>query len=167
MEQAGDKQMLEELKTAMMEAVHEFFEDRISLDASSGNVEHKLQLATAALLLSMVKADRQTRVDELQSVKRAIEAAFDLSEEETHRLVRLSEEQVKVPGAFAEFTHLIDVEFDAEQKKAIVTMLWQVAYADAELSASEEYLVRKLAGHLHVPLVDFLDAKIKARDLFE
>ena len=167
MTQLGDKEMLEELKSAMMDAVHDFFEERIALEAENGSVDHKLQLATAVLLLSMTKVDRQTRVDEVKAVKRAIEAAFDLSEDETHRLVRLSEEQIKVPGALGEFTRLIDEEFDAEQKKTIIMMLWQVAFADAELEASEEYLVRKVSGMLHVPLADFLDAKIRARDQFE
>jgi uncharacterized tellurite resistance protein B-like protein len=41
-----------------------------------------------------------------------------------------------------------------------------VAYADAQLVASEEYLVRKVADLLNVPLADFLDAKIRARDSF-
>ena len=53
-----------------------------------------------------------------------------------------------------------------EQKKTVVRYLWQVAFADAQLLPSEEYLVRKIADLLHVPQADFLDAKIKARDAF-
>jgi uncharacterized tellurite resistance protein B-like protein len=44
--------------------------------------------------------------------------------------------------------------------------LWQVAFADAQLVASEEYIVRKIADLIHVPLADFLAAKIEARDSF-
>ncbi|HLE69996.1 MAG TPA: TerB family tellurite resistance protein, partial [Vicinamibacteria bacterium] len=65
-----------------------------------------------------------------------------------------------------EFTGLVDANYTAEQKKALVQYLWQVAFADAQLVASEEYLVRKIADLLNVPLADFLDAKIKARDTF-
>ena len=48
----------------------------------------------------------------------------------------------------------------------MVQYLWQVAFADAQLLPSEEYLVRKLSELLHVPKADFLDAKTKARDAF-
>ena len=53
-----------------------------------------------------------------------------------------------------------------EQKKLLVEQMWRVAFADAEILAHEEYLVRKVAGLLHLPLADFLEAKIRARDAF-
>jgi uncharacterized tellurite resistance protein B-like protein len=39
-----------------------------------------------------------------------------------------------------------------------------VAFADAEKDAHEEQMVRRIAGLLHVPHPDFIDAKIKARE---
>jgi uncharacterized tellurite resistance protein B-like protein len=45
----------------------------------------------------------------------------------------------------------------------VVELLWLVAFADADKHAHEEHLVRKIAGLLHVPHPDFIDAKIKAR----
>ena len=45
----------------------------------------------------------------------------------------------------------------------MVELLWLVAFADAEKHAHEEHLVHKIAGLLHVPHPDFIDAKIKAR----
>jgi uncharacterized tellurite resistance protein B-like protein len=53
-----------------------------------------------------------------------------------------------------------------EQKKLVVELMWRVAFADAEILAHEEYLVRKVSEQLHVPLADFIEAKIKARDDF-
>lgn len=65
-----------------------------------------------------------------------------------------------------QFTELIDKHYTPEQKKLVVQYLWQVAFADAQLVATEEYIVRKISDLLHVPLADFLDAKITARDSF-
>ena len=59
-----------------------------------------------------------------------------------------------------------DEKYTAEQKKTVVRYLWQVAFSDSRFVASEEYLVRKIADLLHVPLADFLEAKIVARDAF-
>ena len=42
-------------------------------------------------------------------------------------------------------------------------LLWLVAFADAEKHPHEEHLVRRIAGLLHVPHPDFIDAKIRAR----
>ena len=58
-------------------------------------------------------------------------------------------------------THLVD--FTPDQKKRVVELLWLVAFADSEKHAHEEHLVRKIAGLLHVPHPDFIDAKIRAR----
>ena len=39
-----------------------------------------------------------------------------------------------------------------------------VSFADTVKHAEEEHLVRKIAGLLHVPHPDFIDAKIRARE---
>jgi uncharacterized tellurite resistance protein B-like protein len=61
---------------------------------------------------------------------------------------------------------LVNRHYRPEQKKLVVQHLWQVAFTDAQLLASDEYIVLKIAELLDVPLADFLDAKIKARDVF-
>ena len=80
--------------------------------------------------------------------------------------IRFAEEEVRQSKRLYEFTGLIDSSYTAEQKKALVQQLWHVVFADAQLVASEEYVVRKIADLLNVPLADFLDAKIRARDSF-
>ncbi len=89
-----------------------------------------------------------------------------LSEDEAVAVIRFAEEEVRQSKRLYEFTGLIDANYTKEQKKALVQCLWQVVFADAQLVASEEYIVRKIADLLKVPLADFLDAKIKARDGF-
>ena len=42
-------------------------------------------------------------------------------------------------------------------------LLWLVAFADGKKDPEEEHLVRKIAGLLHVPHPDFIDAKLRAR----
>jgi uncharacterized tellurite resistance protein B-like protein len=42
--------------------------------------------------------------------------------------------------------------------------MWQVAYADADLSAHEQHVVRKIADLLYVPHAAYIAAKLRARD---
>jgi len=49
----------------------------------------------------------------------------------------------------------------------LIEQMWRVAFADAQILAHEEYLIRKVSELLNVPLADFLEAKIRARDAFK
>ena len=162
MSRGTDRQPSEELRGELLEAVTDFFEERLRAAAP----EHQLQLATAALFIEMTRADFQIKPDEREAVNRAVQRALDVSPEETTEIVRLAAEEVKASASLHEFTRLIDENFSMEQKKRVVKLLWQVAYSDAELQGHEEYLVRKIADRLHLAKADFLDAKIQARDDF-
>jgi uncharacterized tellurite resistance protein B-like protein len=162
-------QVVEELKAAMLDAVQQFFDEHLEPVDEAGPplaADKQLQLATAALLLEMTRADHEIKADEVDAVLRAVERTLGLGPDETKQLVRLAEDEVKVSGSFREFARLIDQRYPLEQKRRIVTLLWKVAYADAVLNGHEEYLVRKIAGLIHLPMADFAAAKIKARDEF-
>ncbi|MFN9185138.1 MAG: TerB family tellurite resistance protein [Betaproteobacteria bacterium] len=45
----------------------------------------------------------------------------------------------------------------------VSALMWRVAYADAELSAHELHLMRKVAGLLHVPDSACIAAKMRAK----
>jgi uncharacterized tellurite resistance protein B-like protein len=150
----------------MLDSIKRFFEGRVAPEASAPAPEardHALQLAAAALLFEIVRADTEVRDQELTVVRAGIQSTFGLSREETEELVRLAEEESRGATSLYEFTHLIDKAFTPEQKKRVVELLWLVAFADEEKHHHEEHLVRKIAGLLHVPHPDFIDAKIRAR----
>ncbi len=48
----------------------------------------------------------------------------------------------------------------------LVEALWRIAFADAELAGQEEYLVRKIAGQLHLTTADLVETKVRAREGF-
>ena len=78
--------------------------------------------------------------------------------------MRLAEEASRHAASVYEFTQIVDRELKPEDKKRLVELLWLVAFADARKDAAEEQMVRKIAGLLHVPHPDFIDAKIRARE---
>ena len=97
-------------------------------------------------------------------MRAALQSTFDLGAEETDELVQLAEAQSKSAASLYEFTSLVDAGLDASQKKRIVELLWLVTFADGRKDAHEEHLVRRIAGLLHVPHPDFIDAKRRARE---
>ncbi len=159
-----------ELEEALSQPIQVFFELKLKPqgDGSSHTrvTDRQLQLATAVLLLEAARCDFDLRADEFNAVLGAVRRMMGLTEEEAVAVIRFAEEEVRQSKRLYEFTNLIKVNYTADQKKALVQCLWQVVFADAQLVASEEYIVRKIADLVEVPLADFLDAKIKARDTF-
>ena len=150
----------------MFDALKQLFQGRVSLpaDAPEHAREHALRLAAAALMFEIVRADANVDEAERTVMRAALQSTFELSPEETDELVRLAEVQSKSAASLYEFTSLVDAGLDAPQKKRIVELLWLVTFADGRKDAQEEHLVRRIAGLLHVPHPDFIDAKLRARD---
>lgn len=150
----------------MLDSIKRFFEERVAAEAAQPSPEareHGLRLAAAALLFEIVRADAEVKEEERTVVRAAIQGTFGLGQEEAEELMRLAEEESRDATSLYEFTHLIDKAFSLDQKKRVVELLWLVAFADGEKHAHEEHLVRKIAGLLHVPHPDFINAKIRAR----
>jgi uncharacterized tellurite resistance protein B-like protein len=150
----------------MFKSIQQFFESQIqpAAEAPSTSSQHALQLATAALLIELTRADFKVEEAERRMVEEGIRRAFDLSEDETQELIRLAEQEASDSLSLYEFTRLIDRGFSIETKRRIVELLWRVAFSDQELEQHEEYLIRKIAKLLHVRHEEFIDAKIRARE---
>lgn len=143
----------------MISAIQEFFRSRISPRHQPGNDTRGLQLATAALLFEMLRADQEEHPRERRTLEAALRSCFELNDEETRELALLADAEAANSVSLYEFTGLINQHFTPQQKVQVVEMLWQVAYADGRLDTYEEALVRKIADLIHVPHRDFIRAK--------
>lgn len=125
--------------------------------------EHGLRLAAAALLFEVVRADGIVKPEEHTVLRTALRSVFDLTPQEVEELVNLAERDSREAVSLYEFTRTVDRGLTQDEKKRIVELLWLVTFSDAEKHAQEEYVVRKVAGLLHVTHPEFIDAKIRAR----
>jgi len=126
--------------------------------------EHDLRLAAAALMFEVVRADGTVKPEEHTVLRTALRSVFELTADEVDELVRLGERESREAVSIYEFTRRVDEGLSQDEKKRIVELLWLVCFADADKHAEEEYLVRKIAGLLHVTHPEFIDAKIRARE---
>lgn len=147
----------------MLAAIRDFFEQRIAA-ASPADEARCIRVATAALLLEVVRLDGGVDEAERAAVLRAVRTKFGLREDEAEALVRLAEAEAQEATDYYQFTSLINRHFSPEQKVRAVEMMWQVAYADAELSANEQHVLRRVADLLYVPHAEYIAAKLRARD---
>jgi len=143
----------------MLRAIQEFFQAEIAPASRGGDDQRGLQLATAALLFEMLRADEEDHPEERRTLETALANQFDLSEAETRELAALGDREANDSVSLYQFTGLINQHFSAQQKLQVVDMLWQVAFADGRLDPYEEALVRKIADLIYVPHRDFIRSK--------
>jgi len=152
----------------MISAIKRFFEDKMGSGAgpitSQEATDHAVRLATAALLVEVMKADREVSEVERDAALSAVREKFGLPANEADELIALAEQEAKEATSLYQFTHMIDKGFDQEQKVMVIELLWRVVFADRIMEAHEEALVRRVAGLIHVSHKDFIDAKIRVRD---
>jgi uncharacterized tellurite resistance protein B-like protein len=147
----------------MLRALKQFFEQNIT-HPQSGTPEQALHVATAALLAEIVRIDGDVQPEERAIAVRAIHEKFGLGAAQADTLLQLAEAEVAGATDYYQFTSLINQHFSQEKKERMIELMWQVAYADGQLSAHELHVMRKMARLLHVPDSAYIAAKMRARD---
>jgi uncharacterized tellurite resistance protein B-like protein len=149
----------------MIRTIRQYFEARIVYrEEAPVPRERALQLATAALLIEVSRADFDRGPEEREAIEEALQKSFGLERAETRELVDLAEAEVERSISLYEFSRLVDQSFSPEQKQHVIGLLWDVAFSDDRLEEREEYLIRKVATLLHVPHSAFIAEKLAARE---
>ncbi|MCI0508454.1 MULTISPECIES: TerB family tellurite resistance protein [Chromohalobacter] len=121
-----------------------------------------LELAVAALLCEIMRADYEHDPLEKALLRELLTARLHVSAEEVEELMALAEAEVEQAVDHYEFVSLIREQYGYEDRVALVAQMWQLAFADGELDALEEHRVRRLADLLYVSHSDFIRTKLEA-----
>ncbi len=149
----------------MLRTLKDLFDSVLANPAQdAGHNEHALQLATAVLLVEVMRAEPELGTQERLAVVNALRQKFALEPDELAKLVELAEQKARQASDFHQFTSVINDGFSQEQKIRIVEFMWQVAYADGHLDAHESHLISKVAGLLHVTHGEYIGAKLRAKE---
>lgn len=130
---------------------------------AAANGEHRLQLATAVLLVEVMRADAEVPAAERRAVLAALQRCFKLADDENARLLELAERSARAATDFHAFTSALNERLSHEEKVCVVEAMWQVAYADGHLAAHENHVLWRVADLLHVPHGAYINAKIRAK----
>jgi len=129
----------------------------------AGDDTHKLQLATAVLLVEVMRSDADMSDAERQSAMQALRRKFQLTDDELERLLELATSTARHATDLHAFTSALNEQLDHEHKLRVVEAMWTVAYADGQLAAHEQHVMWRVADLLHVPHAAYINAKIRAK----
>lgn len=143
----------------MLEKIRAFFTAELAIDDPSSQ-SCQIQLACAALLIELSRADYNRDSVEQQTIETALSKCFSLSQQQLAVLIELAEEENQEATSLYQFTSLIKDNYSLQQRFELVKMLWQVAIADGEISKYEDHLIRKIADLIYLPHSEFIRAKL-------
>jgi len=126
--------------------------------------EHTLELATAVLLVEVMRANPEIGGAERDAVIAALRDKFALSADESDRLLELAHHTARNATDFFAFTSRVNASFTMEQKLRMIEHMWRVAYADGTLTAHENHVMWKVSDLLYIPHGAYVSAKMRARD---
>jgi uncharacterized tellurite resistance protein B-like protein len=149
---------------SVLNRLQEIFNNTPKAAVNQPDDQLNLDLACAALLVEVARADYADDPRETEATLAAIRRVLEVSETDITQL--LSEANAEVEEGTSVFPHtsLINEHCSREQKYEILVAMWQVAFADGNLDKYEEHLIRRVAGLIHLDHSEFIQAKIEARD---
>jgi uncharacterized tellurite resistance protein B-like protein len=113
---------------------------------SAEDREATLRVAAAVLMIDVARADYVFDESEFDTVLKLIEAHFGLTAEQAAELVIEAGDKADDLVDIHEFTKLLHDYLTEDEKAQIVSLLWQIAYADGRLDKYEDSLVLKIAS---------------------
>ena len=147
----------------MLNKLSDFLSAIIPAARVESRPEHTLPLATAVLLIEVMRSDADSTDEEQATILNILKERFQLPDAEVAQLSELGHRTAKAANDLHQFTSLINRELELSEKVRIIEYMWQVAYADRQISAHENHLMRRMADLLHISHGDYVAAKMRAK----
>ena len=128
-------------------------------DASARDPQRAQRIAAAVLMLEMAHADNNHDPQEYDEIRRQLRTHFGLDDAEVEELMAAAAPEADAAVSLYQYLKTLNDGLAEAEKREVLEMLWRVAYADDELDAHEEHLLRELAELLYLPHEQFLKAK--------
>jgi uncharacterized tellurite resistance protein B-like protein len=144
----------------MLSRIKEFFEQQLSTDSKLDD-QQATELAAAALLIEISRADFEQTAEEIAATQAALKKRFNLSDEALNNLVDLAQAETENATSLYDFTSLVNDHYSLEQKYALVKAMWEVANADGDICKYEDHLIRRTANLIYLPHSQFIQAKLE------
>jgi len=113
-----------------------------------------LQLATAALLVYVSRADGDFSADERAQLLTCMIEHFGMESEDASQILDDAEAQQQEATCLYKFTKAITDELEQDGRQDIVRLLWRVALADNHIDNFEANVLAKVSGLLGVSTRD-------------
>lgn len=143
----------------MFKSISSIFKQLIEGDDLTKNPNEDPNLAIAALLCEVAKADQQVDEDEQIAKIHLLQKITNSTEAEAQLLLDRATEQTNQSVSLYDFTSQLQ-STSRETRIDIIQAMWEVAYSDSQLDPFEEAVIRKVAELLYVDHQDFIKTKL-------
>jgi uncharacterized tellurite resistance protein B-like protein len=144
----------------MLDGLRQFIADVVAPNQSTRNFDDKgYRLAATALLIHVVSLDGSPSEVEKRKLHSLIESHFRLDRGSADRLIAAATQVEGEAVDLYHFTSVIMREVDDAGRLRIVEMMWELVYADGEVSEFEDNVVWRAADLLGVSSRDRIELK--------
>ena len=147
-----------------MKSLFNLFQNLVIDDGHAIDETEAVTLAATAMMLEVARSDQVKQEIEFKTIKSILEDTLNVRQESVNDLISSAEESVETAHDLYQFTQVINELYDYKRKKQLVLTMWQVAFADGQVEAMENHIIRRLAGLIHVSHSDLIQLKIQARN---
>ncbi|WP_108662359.1 TerB family tellurite resistance protein [Acuticoccus kandeliae] len=112
------------------------------------------RLSVAAILVHIVAIDGVVTGDEKRRLREVLSAHYSLSPEETESLVEEATQRDDEAVDLYAFTSVLKRELDEDGRREVVELMWEMVYADGEVSEFEDNIVWRVAELIGVTARD-------------
>ena len=134
----------------MFEAFRRFLDDLTGKDDETDTSQDDVRLAAAALLFHVMGIDGVASDDEAELLRDLLKRRFELSEEDTRRLVAAAGDADAQAVDLYGFTSVLKQNLEISERERIVEMMWRIVFADGNVHEFEDNLVWRVAELLGV-----------------
>ncbi len=121
-----------------------------------------LQVATATLLLEVVRADFEVQQSEMDKLWALLSSQFQLADSELEQILVEAKHEADHLVSLQHITRQLNEQFSEQEKTRVIEMMWEIVFADGNLDHYEEHLIRQVAELLYLPHSSFMQARHKA-----
>ena len=143
----------------MLDGLRQFLADIVSPAAHPALDDTGYRLAATALLIHVISLDGKPSDVETRKLHSLIESRFGLDPGTADQLIAAA---TLVEGEAVDLYHFTSVimrSVDEEGRRRIVEMMWELVYADGQVSEFEDNVVWRAADLLGVSSRDRIDLK--------
>ena len=139
-----------------------FKKKKVPIVETNPNIE--IELTASLLAYEIARGDGDVSESELSIILNEIKKITSKVGKSEQEILKIIQDFSSDSISFHEFIEDINKDYSKEDKLALLTFLWSVAYADSVLEVNEERLIRRIADLIHLKDIDVLKIKDNVRN---
>jgi len=139
-----------------------FKKKKVPVVKNNSNID--IELTASLLAYEIARGDGDVSESELSIILNEIKKITPRVGKSEEEILKNIQDFSNNSISFHEFIEDINKDYSKEDKLALLTFLWSVAYADTVLEVNEERLIRRIADLIHLKDMDVLKIKDKVRN---